>query len=223
MTRKILKFIDLSEQMTKEKKLYLIGLIALSSIGCTGKLMHQVPDKQNDTVSTASSNSLTSDVMDSERQQKLSQEVVQRVTAMFNDVYRHYATTDSLIEIGESPSEIEKNDNWDKTRYYSESLKALWDKMPLDDIVIDYDPWTMAQDYDTLVCQKVEVLTVNKDSAVVDVTIFLSKNWPEKKIRLEMANEKKKASDRADWYIADFQYNGSMAKEISDYLKEYKK
>ena len=92
-----------------------------------------------------------------------------------------------------------------------------------DDIVIDYDPWTMSQDYDTLVCRKVEVLSVNKDSAVVDVTIFLSENWPEKKIRLEMTNEKKQAAGKADWYIADFQYNGSMAKEISDYLKEYKK
>ena len=30
-------------------------------------------------------------------------------------------------------------------------------------------------------------------------------------------------TSKADWYIADFQYNGSMAKEISDYLKEYKK
>jgi hypothetical protein len=209
--------------MNKGEKLCLIGWMAISTIGCTGNLKHQGVAMQDDSASVVSSDSPLRDAMDTEQQNDLSTAISQRVTAMFNDVYRHYATTDSLIEIGESPSEIEKNDDWDKTRYYSESLKALWDKMPLDDIVIDYDPWTMAQDYDTLVCQKVEVLTVNKDSAVVDVTIFLSKNWPEKKIRLEMANEKKKASDRADWYIADFQYNGSMAKEISDYLKEYKK
>ena len=209
--------------MTTGKKLYIIGLIALSSIGCTGNRMHREEAMQEDSAAVVPADSLLSDAMVPEQQNDLSEAVAQRVTAMFNDVYRHYAIEDSLIRIKEAPLENEKTGDWDKTRYYSESLKALWDKMPNDDIVIDYDPWTMSQDYDTLVCRKVEVLSVNKDSAVVDVTIFLSEIWPEKKIRLEMTNEKKQAAGKADWYIADFQYNGSMAKEISDYLKEYKK
>ncbi|MBQ8487745.1 MAG: hypothetical protein IJ533_08885 [Prevotella sp.] len=207
--------------MTKGKSLYIIGLIALSAIGCAGNLKHPGGAVQDDSAAVAPADSLLSDMIDSEQQKDLSEEVSKRVTAMFDDVFRHYAIEDSLIRIEESPLGNKKTDDWDKTSYYSESLKALWDKLPDDDIVIDYDPWTMSQDYDTLVCRKVEVLSVNKDSAVVEVTIFLSKNWPEKKIRLEMTNEKKPASEKADWYIADFQYNGSMAKEISDYLKEF--
>jgi hypothetical protein len=209
--------------MNKGKNLCLIGWMAISTIGCTGNLKHQGVAMQDDSASVVSSDSPLRDAMDTEQQNDLSTAISQRVTAMFNDVYRHYAIIDSLIKTEESLLENEKVNNFDKTKYYSESLKALWDKMPHDDVVIDYDPWTMSQDYDTLVCRKVEVLSVNKDSAVVDVTIFLSENWPEKKIRLEMTNEKKQAAGKADWYIADFQYNGSMAKEISDYLKEYKK
>ena len=147
--------------MAKEKNLILIGLIALSSFGCKGNLMHRGEDVQKDLASALSTDSL---FIDSDRQKNLSEAIAQRVTAMFNDVYRHYAIADSLIRIEKSPLENKKTGNWEKTCYYSESLKALWDKMPDDDIVIDYDPWTMSQDYDTLVCQNVEVLSLSNDS-----------------------------------------------------------
>lgn len=195
--------------------------MAISTIGCTGNLKHQGVAMQDDSASVVSSDSPLRDAMDTEQQNDLSTAISQRVTAMFNDVYRHYAIIDSLIKTEESLLENEKVNNFDKTKYYSESLKALWDKMPHDDVVIDYDPWTMSQDYDTLVCRNVAVRSVTNKTAIVDVEIFLSRNWPEKTIRLQLVYEKNKTANKDDWFIADFQYNGSMAKEISDYLKEY--
>lgn len=203
--------------MNKEKKFFLIGLIVISAVGCTGNSKQQDNSLQNDSILSALNDSLSSEVADSLSDHTNPEAIAHRVTAMFNDVYRHYAIEDSIINNGKTVTS-----HIDKTVYYSASLKALWDKLPDYDIVIDYDPWIMAQDYDTLVCKNVTVTSVTSTTATADVTIFLSKNWPEKTIRLQLVYEKNKTANKDDWFIADFQYNGSMAKEISDYLKEYK-
>ncbi len=185
-------------------------------IGCTSRTKQQMNSLQNDSILSVRVDSLSSETTDSLSAYNNYEAIAHRVTAMFNDVYRHYAIEDSIINNGKTVTS-----HIDKTIYYSASLKALWDKLPEDDIVIDYDPWTMSQDYDTLVCRNVAVRSVTNKTAIVDVEIFLSRNWPEKTIRLQLVYEKNKTANKDDWYIADFQYNGSMAKEISDYLKEY--
>lgn len=185
-------------------------------IGCTSRTKQQMNSLQNDSILSVRVDSLSSETTDSLSAYNNYEAIAHRVTAMFNDVYRHYAIEDSIINNGKTVTS-----HIDKTIYYSASLKALWDKLPEDDIVIDYDPWTMSQDYDTLVCRNVAVRSVTNKTAIVDVEIFLSRNWPEKTIRLQLVYEKNKTANKDDWFIADFQYNGSMAKEISDYLKEY--
>lgn len=200
-----------------KKFLFAICMITLVLAGCTGNAKQQDNSLQNDSILSALNDSLSSEAVDSLPAYTNSEVIAKRVYAMFNDVYKHYAMNDSIIENGGTAKSP-----FDRTIYYSESLKTLWDKMPKDDIVIDYDPWTMSQDYDTLLCKNVTVSSVTNTTSTADVTIYLSKNWPEKTIRVQLAYEKKNTSDKPDWYIADFQYNGSMAKEISDYLKEYK-
>jgi hypothetical protein len=191
-------------------------MIALVLGGCTSRTKQQTNSLQNDSILSVRVDSLSSETKDSLSAYNNYEAIAHRVTAMFNDVYRHYAIEDSIINNGKPVTS-----HIDKTIYYSASLKALWDKLPEDDIVIDYDPWTMSQDYDTLVCRNVAVRSVTNKTAIVDVEIFLSRNWPEKTIRLQLVYEKNKTANKDDWFIADFQYNGSMAKEISDYLKEY--
>ena len=185
-------------------------------IGCTSRTKQQMNSLQNDSILSVRVDSLSSETTDSLSAYNNYEAIAHRVTSMFNDVYRHYAIEDSIINNGKTVTS-----HIDKTIYYSASLKALWDKLPEDDIVIDYDPWTMSQDYDTLVCRNVAVRSVTNKTAIVDVEIFLSRNWPEKTIRLQLVYEKNKTANKDDWFIADFQYNGSMAKEISDYLKEH--
>lgn len=202
--------------MAKRKFLFVICMIALVLGGCTSRTKQQTNSLQNDSILSVRVDSLSSETTDSLSAYNNYEAIAHRVTAMFNDVYRHYAIEDSIINNGKTVTS-----HIDKTIYYSASLKALWDKLPEDDIVIDYDPWTMSQDYDTLVCRNVAVRSVTNKTAIVDVEIFLSRNWPEKTIRLQLVYEKNKTANKDDWFIADFQYNGSMAKEISDYLKEY--
>jgi hypothetical protein len=199
-----------------KKYLFSICMIVWVVIGCTSRTKQQMNSLQNDSILSVRVDSLSSETTDSLSAYNNYEAIAHRVTAMFNDVYRHYAIEDSIINNGKTVTS-----HIDKTIYYSASLKALWDKLPEDDIVIDYDPWTMSQDYDTLVCRNVAVRSVTNKTAIVDVEIFLSRNWPEKTIRLQLVYEKNKTANKDDWYIADFQYNGSMAKEISDYLKEY--
>jgi hypothetical protein len=191
-------------------------MIALVLGGCTSRTKQQTNSLQYDSILSVRVDSLSSETTDSLSAYNNYEAIAHRVTAMFNDVYRHYAIEDSIINNGKTVTS-----HIDKTIYYSASLKALWDKLPEDDIVIDYDPWTMSQDYDTLVCRNVAVRSVTNKTAIVDVEIFLSRNWPEKTIRLQLVYEKNKTANKDDWFIADFQYNGSMAKEISDYLKEH--
>jgi hypothetical protein len=191
-------------------------MIALVLGGCTSRTKQQMNSLQNDSILSVRVDSLSSETTDSLSAYNNYEAIAHRVTAMFNDVYRHYAIEDSIINNGKTVTS-----HIDMTIYYSASLKALWDKLPEDDIVIDYDPWTMSQDYDTLVCRNVAVRSVTNKTAIVDVEIFLSRNWPEKTIRLQLVYEKNKTANKDDWFIADFQYNGSMAKEISDYLKEH--
>jgi hypothetical protein len=199
-----------------KKYLFSICMIVWVVIGCTSRTKQQMNSLQNDSILSVRVDSLSSETTDSLSAYNNYEAIAHRVTAMFNDVYRHYAIEDSIINNGKTVTS-----HIDKTIYYSASLKALWDKLPEDDIVIDYDPWTMSQDYDTLVCRNVAVRSVTNKTAIVDVEIFLSRNWPEKTIRLQLVYEKNKTANKDDWFIADFQYNGSMAKEISDYLKEY--
>lgn len=199
-----------------KKYLFSICMIVWVVIGCTSRTKQQMNSLQNDSILSVRVDSLSSETTDSLSAYNNYEAIAHRVTAMFNDVYRHYAIEDSIINNGKTVTS-----HIDKTIYYSASLKALWDKLPKDDIVIDYDPWTMSQDYDTLVCRNVAVRSVTNKTAIVDVEIFLSRNWPEKTIRLQLVYEKNKTANKDDWFIADFQYNGSMAKEISDYLKEY--
>jgi hypothetical protein len=199
-----------------KKYLFSICMIVWVVIGCTSRTKQQTNSLQNDSILSVRVDSLSSETTDSLSAYNNYEAIAHRVTAMFNDVYRHYAIEDSIINNGKTVTS-----HIDKTIYYSASLKALWDKLPEDDIVIDYDPWTMSQDYDTLVCRNVAVRSVTNKTAIVDVEIFLSRNWPEKTIRLQLVYEKNKTANKDDWFIADFQYNGSMAKEISDYLKEY--
>jgi hypothetical protein len=199
-----------------KKYLFSICMIVWVVIGCTSRTKQQMNSLQNDSILSVRVDSLSSETTDSLSAYNNYEAIAHRVTAMFNDVYRHYAIEDSIINNGKTVTS-----HIDKTIYYSASLKALWDKLPEDDIVIDYDPWTMSQDYDTLVCRNVAVRSVTNKTAIVDVEIFLSRNWPEKTIRLQLVYEKNKTANNDDWFIADFQYNGSMAKEISDYLKEH--
>jgi hypothetical protein len=199
-----------------KKYLFSICMIVWVVIGCTSRTKQQMNSLQNDSILSVRVDSLSSETTDSLSAYNNYEAIAHRVTAMFNDVYRHYAIEDSIINNGKTVTT-----HIDKTIYYSASLKALWDKLPEDDIVIDYDPWTMSQDYDTLVCRNVAVRSVTNKTAIVDVEIFLSRNWPEKTIRLQLVYEKNKTANKDDWFIADFQYNGSLAKEISDYLKEY--
>ena len=83
----------------------------------------------------------------------------------------------------------------------------------------------MAQDYDTLACQKVEVISVTKDSAMVDVVVLLSEKWPTNIVRLLLVREQHEETDKADWYIDDFRHEAdsySVVNVIRDYIKNYK-
>ena len=180
------------------KQLYVISLIALFICGCSGGSKQQGETVAND-LSFAST--------DSADDQALATGVLQRVEAMYKDVFRHFSE--------------EKDASWSSDIYFSNSLFSLWHQMPDDELVIDSDPWTMAQDFDTLACKGIDILFLEQDSALVNVVVFLSDKWPSNTIQLKLVREQHKDADQAEWYIDDFRSDDySVASQIKDYLKE---
>lgn len=179
------------------------AIMALLLCSCSGKTGQQ----QGEVAEVASRNSLQQD----EVADKDSLEVRQRVAAIYDDVFDHYNRMDY--------------DSWSSLAYFSESLNSLWSELPEEEAVVDVSPWMMAQDYDTLACQKVEVISVTKDSAMVDVVVLLSEKWPTNIVRLLLVREQHEETDKADWYIDDFRHEAdsySVVNVIRDYIKNYK-
>ncbi len=141
-------------------------------------------------------------------------DIEKRVAEMYNDIIEHY-NTDPIS-------------NWDSHElYFSDSLKWLYSQLPDDDIIIDWDPWTWSQDYDTLAYKKVEVVLSARDRAQATVTLSLRKDT-DQPVVLELIREKHGGENELpEWYVNDIRSGTnstwtSVADEIRDYIKNYK-
>ena len=193
-----------------KKGCILIAITTTLLCSCSTKTGQQGETVANDSVSAVTDSTMT-ELAD---HASMACEVQQRVAAMYDDIINHYKN-DSF-------------DNWNSHElYFSDSLKWLYSQLPDDDIIIDFDPWTWTQDYDTLFYKKVEVAILAQDTAQATITLSLWKgdNHP---IILELIREKH-GDDSAlpKWYVNDFRSGenptlSSVADEIRDYIKNYK-
>ena len=188
-----------------------IILMALLLCSCSGKTGQQGKTVANDSLSAVADLTTVEPADDG----ALAVEVQQRVAAMYDDVFDHYNRNEFA--------------SWSShDLYFSDSLKRLWSMLPDDEEIIDYDPWTWAQDYDTLVYQRIDVSMLTQDTAQAIITLSLWKNYPRYPVILDMVREKHgDSSATADWYVNDIR-NGehpewpSIADAIIDYIKEFK-
>lgn len=139
-------------------------------------------------------------------------DIEKRVAEMYDDIIEHY-NTDSIS-------------NWDSHElYFSDSLKWLYSQLPDDEEVVEVDPWTWTQDYDTLAYIGADVKMAAQDTVIATVHLLLWHENPNYPVVLRMVKEKH--SDKTDWYVDDTS-NGehpnwpSVADEIRDYIKNDK-
>ena len=188
-----------------------IILMAMLFCSCSAKTGQQDKTVANDSISAVADLATT----ESAYNESLAVEVQQRVAAMYDDVFDHYNRSDFA--------------SWSShDLYFSDSLKSLWSMLPDDEEVIDFDPWTWTQDYDTLAYKRIDVFMLTQDSAQAIITLSLWKNYPEYPVILDMVREKHgDSSAPANWYVNDIR-NGeraewsSIADDIRDYIKEFK-
>lgn len=193
-----------------KKGCILIAITTTLLCSCSTKTGQQGEIVANDSVSAVTGSATTEPV----DKGSLAEEVQQRVAAMYDDIINHYI--------------IDSLDNWNSHElYFSDSLKWLYSQLPDDDIIIDFDPWTWAQDYDTLFYKKVEVAMLTQDTAQATVTLSLWKG-DDHPIILELIRERHgDDSTLPKWYVNDFRSGenptwSSVADEIRDYIKNYK-
>ena len=163
--------------------------------GCTPK----VGDRS---AAAADAESVTEDY------QQLAPEVEKRVAAIYDDVFDHYNRGD----FGDYLSD----------KYFSRTLKQLWDALPDDEEVIEADPWTGAQDFDRLSYAQIDVEMIAQDTAKATVMISLWKD-DSHPIILSLVREEKDGGE--NWYVDDFRDGEdsdypSLAEEIRNYIKE---
>ena len=188
-----------------------IILMAMLLCSCSAKKEQQGKTLANDSISAVADLTTT----ESADNESLAVEVHQKVAAMYDDVFDHYNRSDFV--------------SWNShDLYFSDSLKSLWSMLPDDEEVIDFDPWTWSQDYDTLAYKRIDVFMLTQDTAQAIITLSLWKNYPEYPVILDMVREKHDdSSASADWYVNDIR-NGehtewsSIADDIRDYIKEFK-
>lgn len=140
----------------------------------------------------------------------LVEEVKQRVAAMYDDVFDHFNREDFAP--------------WNYEKYFSDSLLALWNKLPDDEEVLDMDPWTWTQDYDTLAYTRIDVDLKAQDTARATVTLALWSRY-ESQVAIDLVRQQRGSQGSASWLINDFREGShpdwpSVAEQIRDYLKE---
>ena len=173
--------------------------------GCSTKKEQQGEAFAVDSLHIDSVRDTSAMVGDSADYKALAAEVRQRVAAMYDDIFDHYNREDF--------------NNWNShDLYFSDSLKWYWAQLPDDEEVIEMDPWTWAQDYDTLKYKKIEAELLAKDTAKATVTLSLWKESKDYPITLTMVCENQ------GWYVNDVKYEKcpSLIDEIRSYIKEYK-
>ena len=139
-------------------------------------------------------------------------DIEKRVAEMYDDIIEHY-NTDSIS-------------NWDSHElYFSDSLKWLYSQLPDDEEVVEVDPWTWTQDYDTLAYIGADMKMAAQDTVIATVHLLFWHENHSYPVVLRMVKEKH--SDKTDWYVDDTS-NGkhpnwpSVADEIRDYIKNVK-
>lgn len=193
----------------------IICITAVMLCCCSSRKGQPDVSVQNDSLSVASEEmeDAGNSSLDNDELPNLA-DIEKRVAKMYDDIIEHY-NTNSIS-------------NWDSHElYFSDSLKWLYSQLPADDIIIDWDPWTWSQDYDTLAYKKVEVVLSARDRAQATVTLSLGKDT-DQPVVLELIREKHGGeNEQPEWYVNDIRSGTnstwtSVADDIRDYIKNDK-
>ena len=192
--------------MKKSKFLVALALGGFTMISCSNSTK---PVTESDSaVSVKDSSEMVVEVKKewSEEQEK---ELKERINYIYQQVAESYADiTSSGLE---------------KTEFFSSRLKSLWNKLPDDDLVIDFDPYINAQDYNEISVEDIEVRKLQEKRAEAKLTVDLGFSEPNN-IVLRMVKERDENNGQ-NWMIDDFvfeaQKKGGATRSFSSIMARY--
>lgn len=193
-----------------KRHIYYMAIMATLLGSCSSKTGQQGEAVAKDTLSAVADTTTSVAMEDSAELRTLAAEVERRVAAMYDDVFDHFNREDFA--------------SWDYEKYFSDSLLALWKSLPDDELVLDMNPWTWSQDYDTLAYTRIDVDLKSKDMARATIILAL---WPgyDSSVTIDLVRQQRSLQDGATWLVNDFREGShpdwpSVAEQIKDYLKE---
>ena len=192
--------------MKKSKFLVALALGGIVMISCSGS---KKPATESDSVVAVkdSSEMVVEDKKEwSEEQEK---ELKERINYIYQQVAESYADITSS--------------GFENTAFFSSRLKSLWNKLPDDDLVVDFDPYINAQDYNKISVADIEVRKLQEKRAEAKVTVDLGFSEPSN-IVLRMVKERDENNGQ-NWMIDDFVYEapkkGGVTRYFSSFMARY--
>ena len=99
----------------------------------------------------------------------------------------------------------------DTSKFFSSTLKKLWNQLPDDDLVVDFDPFIDAQDFDHISVADIEVTNLQEKRADAKVTVDIGFTEPSI-IVFKMVKELDE-NKNPNWMINDFVFNTEKKKQ----------
>lgn len=125
----------------------------------------------------------------------------EEVKARIYDIYQ---------QISEAYSDFTSS-TLDKSQFFSSTLKKLWNQLPDDDLVVDFDPFIDAQDFDHISVADIEVTNLQEKRADAKVTVDIGFTEPSI-IVFKMVKELDE-NKTPNWMINDIVFNTEKKKQ----------